>query len=648
MAYCSHKAVRLFSSVFMRNGVIGIESLNKKFIMTSCSRVEKVLEKLQKNPFFDKYAEKIAKYQQTNPDEFLQRVESQEEKLQKKKVTVHALREPIHSSWTFPFPIKRAQSSWTYYARKNHFCHSASEKMYITTPIFYVNGAPHIGHLYTAVLADTVARFNSMLGHSVYLCTGTDEHGTKVQKAADAAAVPTTEYCNQISHQFLEMCNMFEVKYSDFIRTTEERHKNAVHHFWDRLEKNGHIYLGKYAGWYNETEEAFVSDKDVVKQVNASNNTEETRTTSGDLVEWMEEDSYKFRLSSFKDDLQYWLKQENVIYPVIYRNALNYYMDDLQDLSISRPVKRVPWAIPTPHDESHTVYVWFDALVNYLTSVGYPDDSFRKLWPPTIQIIGKDILKFHGIYWPAFLMAAGLEPPKLLLCHGHWTVNKYKMSKSKGNVVSPFTVANDLTREGLRYYILKQGVIDTNSSYNPAKVTEIINTDLANTLGNLVNRCFGKTINPRKVIPDPVECIGILKSDIAIKNIKSLEELSEKTEKYYKAYQVHHAIESAIETLHIANQMFDHHQPWRLSKAKDPDSIKELEAVISLALESARVTVLTLYPVMPKLSSDLLDFLQVPLEDRTWKDTKPLHLTNDTKGGKYVSKEMVFFKKIKN
>nr|XP_034193653.1 methionine--tRNA ligase, mitochondrial-like isoform X2 [Osmia lignaria] len=622
------------------------KSLEKKLIMTSCSRLEKALEKLQKNPYFDKYAEKIAKYQETKPEEFLERVESQEKKLQEKKVPIHAPKGRIKSLWTLPFLRRGAQSSWIH-VKKNNFSHHANKKLYITTPIFYVNGAPHIGHLYSAVLADTVARFNSMLGHSVYLCTGTDEHGTKVQKAAGAANLPTIEYCNQISRQFLEMCDMFQVKYSDFIRTTEKRHEKAVHHFWNCLENNGHIYLGKYAGWYNETEEAFVPDKEVVKEDSTTNNTTEARTESGDTVEWMEEDSYKFRLTSFKDDLIYWLKNENVVQPAVHRNVLNSYLDDLQDLSISRPIKRVPWAIPTPADKSQTIYVWFDALVNYLTSVGYPDDSFKESWPPTIQIIGKDILKFHGIYWPAFLMAAGLEPPKQLLCHGHWTVDKYKMSKSKGNVISPFAVANDVTYDGLRYFLMRQGVVDTNSNYNSLKVPELINADLADTFGNLVNRCFGKSINPKGIIPDPVECINILKSDIALKNIKALEEVSEKAGKFYQVYHVHHVIESTMEVLHLANQMLNHHKPWVLNKSKDLNSAKEQEAVIALALESVRVAALILYPIIPNLASNLLDFLQIPIENRTWEDTKPLNLRSSLNGEKHVSRDVLFFKKIK-
>lgn len=515
--------------------------------------------------------------------------------------------------------------------------------MYITTPIFYVNAGPHIGHVYTAVLADAIARFNAMLGHSVILCTGTDEHGTKVQKAASLASLPIRKYCSQVSQQFREMCDTFHVQYSRFIRTNQLQHRKAVHHFWNHLEDNGHIYRGKYAGWYNVSEEAFVSDKEVIWKSST-----EAVTESGDVLEWAEEDSYKFRLTSFTDDLRHWLKDENVIQPTIYRNSLLAWLDDLQDLSISRPARRVRWGIRTPSDKSHTIYVWLDALVNYLTALGYPDNSFKEFWPP-VQVIGKDILKFHGIYWPAFLMAAGFEPPRKLVCHGHWVIQDKKMSKSKGNVISPSAAIQDFTEEGLRYFLLRQATLEADANYNESKVRNILNSELADTLGNLINRCFGGAINPDKVLYNSAEYADILKSDVARKNIKCLEELGDKAKKHYEAYNLHHAIEVAMEALRTTNQMFEHHQPWRLIKSKELDTLKEFEAVISLALENLRVTTLVLHPIIPKLTSNLLDFFQVPMENRSWNDTKPLHLTNASNGRRHVSsKNVLFFKKIKN
>ncbi|CAK9824765.1 Methionine--tRNA ligase, mitochondrial [Anthophora retusa] len=534
------------------------------------------------------------------------------------------------------------------YVRRNNFSDNAAKNTYITTPIFYVNAGPHIGHAYTAVLADTVARFNSMLGHSVFLCTGTDEHGVKVQKAANDANLPAPEYCTQISREFQEMCNTFQVSYSDFIRTTEERHRETVHYFWNRLEERGHIYKGKYSGWYSVSEETFVSNKEVLQKDSTAESSNKTFSESRHVLEWTEEDTYKFRLTSFKDDLKCWFQDENVIKPAIYRSKIISWLDDLEDLSISRPIQRVPWAISTPSDESHTVYVWLDALVNYLTSVGYPDNSFKKFWPPTVQVIGKDILKFHSVYWPAFLMAADLEPPKQLLCHGHWTVKDEKMSKSKGNVISPFTAVKDFTTDGFRYFLLREAVLHADANYSTLKVQRILNAELADTLGNLINRCFGNGVNPEKIIYNSIEYKTILRSEVALKNIKALEELGEKAKKHYEEYHLHHAVDAVMSTLHITNQMFDHHKPWYLRKSENFDSAKELESVISLCFETVRVAALILYPILPRLSSDLLDFFQIPQTNRTWEDTKPLHLTGVPIERTPALSKKLFFKKLKN
>ncbi|XP_076631081.1 methionyl-tRNA synthetase, mitochondrial [Colletes latitarsis] len=648
MAISLRNTIRLLSSIFTKNVYINTKSCNKRFIMTSRSKLEKVLEDLQKNPYFDKYADKIAKFQKVSPEEFLQRVENEEKKQQRKKVPVHLTRFYTQSLWSFPFFNKKVQPLWAH-IKKNDFSDHTLKNMYITTPIFYVNAGPHIGHLYTAVLADTIARFNSMLGHSVFLCTGTDEHGTKVENAARAATLPTSEYCTKISGEFLKMCDIFQVQYSQFIRTTEERHQNAVHHFWNHLAERGHIYMGKYSGWYSVSDETFIADAEVIQKKDMAGNIE-SMTESGNPVEWTEEDSYKFRLTSFQDDLKHWLKDENTVQPAIYRKILSTWIEEgLQDLSISRPISRVPWAIPIPSDKSHTIYVWFDALVNYLTAIGYPNSFSSQFWPPTVQVVGKDILKFHGIFWPAFLMAAGLEPPKKLLCHGHWTINDLKMSKSRGNVISPFETMVDFTPDGLRYFLLRQAVLHSDANYNVQKIQNILNSELADTLGNLLNRCLGKAINPKRIIPDPTTSISTLKSEVALKNVKALEEISDITRTLYEECHLHHVVDAVMSMLHTANQMFDYHQPWHLRKSDDLDSVRQLEAVISLSLESVRVAALILHPIIPRLTSNLLDSLKISKENRTWEDTKPLHVTNSLNGAeRIISQNVLLFKKIKN
>nr|XP_033327698.1 methionine--tRNA ligase, mitochondrial-like [Megalopta genalis]XP_033327700.1 methionine--tRNA ligase, mitochondrial-like [Megalopta genalis] len=632
-------------STFKKNIRASISSGNKRFIMASSRRLEKVLEDLQKNPYFDKYAEKIAKLQKTSPDQFLQRIEKEEKKLQEKTVSLHGMRSPC-SQYLKRFSLfeTKPQPSWIH-IRKNYFSDHATRNVYITTPIFYVNAGPHIGHLYTALLADSLARFNSMLGHSVFLGTGTDEHGTKVKKAAMNSDMPTSLYCTHISQQYQKMCDTFNVKYSRFIRTTEERHIKAVHHFWNRLDENGHIYFDKYSGWYSESDEAFIPDAEVIEQKNEAGKSIYLTANSESLVEWVKEETYKFRLTSFQDDLLYWLKNENTVQPAIYHKSLLSWIEQgLQDLSISRPIDRVPWAIPSPSNKSQAVYVWLDALVNYLTSIGYPDNSFKQFWPPT-HIVGKDILKFHGVYWPAFLMALGLEPPKRLLCHGHWTVDDRKMSKSKENVISPFDAMSVFTTEGLRYFLLRQAVPHSDANYNAQKIRNILNAELPNTFGNLLQRCLGKTINPSRAIPDPSNYVDTLRTEVARKNIKLLEGIGETAKQYYEEHNLHHVVDAVMDLLHTANQMFNQHQPWRLCKSAD--SVKEVEAVLSLSLESVRVAALVLHPIIPRSTSDMLDSLEVPTTRRLWRDTTPLHLTNCFDGRhRCVSQNVQLFQRI--
>ncbi|XP_014470731.1 PREDICTED: methionine--tRNA ligase, mitochondrial [Dinoponera quadriceps] len=625
----------------------------ERHAMTSRARLGKVLEELQKNPYYDKYAGKIAQMQRTSPEEFLQRVEQQEKKAFEKRVehVTTPRYEPSRFS-IFPHLLKNVRPPWGQTIRRR-YVQDLSRNKCITTPIFYVNAGPHIGHLYSAVLADAVARYNAMLGHRTFLITGTDEHGNKIRAAAAAAGAPNLEYCTKVSRQFREMCDRFEVDYSRFIRTTEKQHRDAVHHFWKRLEERGHIYLGKYSGWYCVSDEAFLSDMELAEQKNPSGETIKVSAESGNTVEWTEEENYKFRLSALQDDLKHWLKDENVVRPALYHKILSEWVEEgtcLRDLSISRVRNKVPWAMPSPCDESHSIYVWMDALVNYLTALGYPDESFKEFWPPAVQVIGKDILKFHGVYWPAFLIAAGLEPPRTLLCHAHWTVDHQKMSKSKGNVISPFEAANDYSEDGLRYFLLREAVPQNDANYSSTKITNVLNSELADTLGNLVSRCAGKTINPSREFPDPAKYWNVLQSQTAVETKEALRSLGESTRKSYEEYNLHHVVDAVMSALHSANKMVAHHEPWQLRKRPDHADSRELRAVISLALESSRIAALILYPIAPRLSGGLLDFLNVRKENRAWTDTVPEYF-NGGGGAKERCIErnsVILFKKIRS
>lgn len=311
------------------------------------------------------------------------------------------------------------------------------------------------------MVADAFHRFNQLQGSNpTIFATGTDEHGIKVQRAAEAKGIEPKIFCDQISGQFEKLCQKFNVSNTTFIRTTDPEHRKAVHAFWNKLKENGHIYKSKYQGWYCSSDETFVTNVEDVT-VTLSDGSEVTKkisSESGNEVEWIEEENYMFKLSGFERELLEWLdRKSRVIIPDMFHSLVKQSVSrGLEDLSISRPSNRLTWAIDVPNDPSQTIYVWLDALVNYLTVSGYPSEI--NMWPPNLQVVGKDILKFHAIYWPAFLMAAGMEPPNRILCHSHWTISDLKMSKSKGNVVDPFKKSNDVTPEGLRYFLLRQGL----------------------------------------------------------------------------------------------------------------------------------------------------------------------------------------------
>ncbi|KAK0159260.1 hypothetical protein PV328_010157 [Microctonus aethiopoides] len=693
-----------FINLFLKKSLV--YSSKKSIMTTNSARAKKVLETLKDNPYFDKYAASIARLQQTNPDEFFSRIEAQEKKHKhgntdgtKRQTTTESnpksasAKPPLSPSAprvssaklsdvmklellenkAFKYlrkqnnclPLrfwKQQNSLWHDELKKpwiNHLCsrqygNYEPKPVYITTPIFYVNAGPHIGHLYTAALADALARYNKMLGNEVFFTTGTDEHGNKVRNAASKNNLSPEQYCEQISKLFREMSDNFDIKYDNFIRTTELKHQKVVQQFWTQLQNKGHIYLGKYSGWYCVSDEAFVSELELEEKKDASGNIIKVSATSGNIVEWMEEDNYKFRLSHFQDDLKHWLKDSTVVRPMKFHKMLLNWIEEgtcLEDLSISRPVSRAPWGLPVPNDSSHTIYVWLDALVNYLTSVDYPNDKFSKLWPPRIQVIGKDILKFHGIYWPAFLIAAGLDPPSTLLCHSHWTVCDEKMSKSKGNVISPNEAAEIFTADGLRYFLLREAVPHNDANYSNEKIRNILNTELANTLGNLVNRCMGKSVNPHGIIPEPkADDIDILNSDEAHELIQHLENLPTIAESAYNEYNLHRVVDSVMQTLFAANKMFECHQPWILAKEINTNEKAQmkLNAVISLGLEAARISSLILLPIVPRLISNLLDSLSVPSSARMWCNCKYLNTGRKSTDVFGLKREnALFFKRIK-
>ena len=362
----------------------------------------------------------------------------------------------------------------------------ATDNYFITTPIYYVNDVPHLGHAYTTIACDALARFMRLDGKEVMFLTGTDEHGQKVEKSAHSAGELPSDFTDRVSQRFRDLAAKLGISNDDFIRTTEQRHIKASQAIWTALVKSGDIYLGSYAGWYSVRDEAFFAEGELINGESG-----ERLAPSGASVEWVEEPSYFFRLSRWQQPLlDFYEKHPHFILPATRRNEVVSFVEGgLQDLSVSRTSFR--WGVPVPGDNNHIMYVWLDALTNYLTATGYPDPlnvTFQKFWPATVHVVGKDILRFHAVYWPAFLMSAGITPPKRVFAHGWWTVEGRKMSKSLHNVVDPFDLIDKFGLDQVRYFLLREVPFGSDGDFSEAALIQRGNSDLANDLGNLAQR----------------------------------------------------------------------------------------------------------------------------------------------------------------
>nr|SVE88629.1 EOG090X05VD [Daphnia sinensis] len=501
---------------------------------------------------------------------------------------------------------------------------------------------PHIGHIYTAVIADSSARFHRLIGNPVTFSTGTDEHGLKIQQAAMCANKEPGRFCDHVSGLFKTALKNCEISYTDYIRTTESRHKENVHSFWEILSEKGYIYKGKYEGWYCTADEAFVAE-DQTTLVKLSNGQEQrVSTESNRPVEWFSEENYLFKLSKLREELRSWLKSGPVIQPLRHYNLVKSWLDqELIDLSVSRPNTRLSWGIPVPGDSSQTIYVWLDALLNYMT-VAKHSQSEMNIWPPSVHVIGKDILKFHGIYWPAFLLAAGFEPPKSLLVHGHWLVDEQKMSKTTGNVVSPQSCINLVTATGLRYFLMHEGVPASDGNFSIKRMVRIVNSDLADGIGNLVSRCCGKNLNPLQtrlgVSRSSFESCGSPGSDL----LSLLERTPDIVHDEYKQWNFYKGIDQVMALVRGANGFFQTMEPWKLKKEGQLD---KLNATMAVTMETARVVGTLLQPIVPSYSERLLDKLGVPQENRSWDFARLRWTTTETALG---SQQAVLFPRIKS
>ena len=361
-----------------------------------------------------------------------------------------------------------------------------NKNFYITTPIYYPSAKPHMGHAYSSIVSDVIARFKRLDGFNVEFLTGTDEHGLKIQRAAEEKGIEPKKFCDEISKTFRDLSSTLNLSNTDFIRTTEDRHIKSVQNLWKILEKKNEIYLSKYSGWYSVSDEAFYGE-DEIKEENGIN----VSSVSGSKVEWVEEESYFFKLSNWENKLlKFYEENPKFILPKPRRNeVINFVKSGLKDLSISR--KSFSWGIKVPNNSDHVIYVWLDALTNYISALNYPDtknNKYKNFWPANVHMIGKDILRFHAIYWPAFLLAADLPPPKRVYGHGWILSGEEKMSKSKGNILDPLEIVDKYGLDPLRYYLLKEVSFGSDGNISQEKLESCINSDLANNYGNLCQR----------------------------------------------------------------------------------------------------------------------------------------------------------------
>lgn len=481
----------------------------------------------------------------------------------------------------------------------------------ITAPIFYVNAKPHIGHLYSTVMADTLARYHRLNGFPALLSVGTDEHGLKVQQAALSAKMTPILFCDSISVKFRELFERADI-HGSFIRTTEKRHDLAVKALWRKIEDNGFIYKGWHEGWYSISDESFVVEAQVEEKVVGGilgNYSKET----GKKVEWLKEENYKFRLSLFKGALLNWIDKATVIYPESQRKVVmdQLRQQDLPDLSISRLKSRVSWGITVPGDDNHVVYVWLDALTNYLTNVGFPEKDFA--WPPECHVIGKDILKFHAIYWPAFLMAAELSLPKKIISHGHWLINNRKMSKSDGNGVDTEFMMQKYGIETLRYFLMRDGGISIDPEFKEEMVSLRYKKDLAGQLGNLAMRSTSLKINPSGLIPNSL-IINSSKDEQEILNLCN--SLRNDVNELIEVGKIAEALAHISTLVAKINKYWSIVEPWRF---EDTDANrKRLLNILYITCEGMRIVAILMQPVMPSTMLMLLDALRVPRDERSF------------------------------
>jgi methionyl-tRNA synthetase len=479
----------------------------------------------------------------------------------------------------------------------------SKNSFYITTAIAYPNGAPHIGHAYEAIATDALARFQRLDGKDVFFLTGTDEHGLKMIQTAEAEKLAPMEVATRNAQRFKEMDQRLNISFDRFIRTTEEQHHRSSQEIWKRMADNGDIYLDSYAGWYSVRDEAYYAEDET-----SVGEDDVRRGPQGTPVDWVEEKSYFFRLSAYQDRLlALYSQQPDFIGPDSRKNeVVSFVKSGLRDLSVSRTT--FDWGVKVPDDSEHVMYVWVDALTNYITGVGFPDegDANWHYWPADVHIIGKDIIRFHAVYWPAFLMSAGIPVQKRVYAHGFLFNRGEKMSKSVGNVVDPFNLADQYGVDQMRYFFLREVPFGQDGSYNHEAIVARINADLANDLGNLAQRSLSMIAKQYQgVLPEPGEFTD---NDKAI--LAQADGMIALARGAMATQQIHQALNAVWAVVAEANRYFAGEAPWALAKT-DP---RRQGTVLYLTAEVVRQIAILAQPAMPEASSRLLDILAIPDE----------------------------------
>ncbi len=511
----------------------------------------------------------------------------------------------------------------------------SNKNFYITTPIYYPSGKPHMGHAYSSIIADIFARFKRIDDFNVFFLTGTDEHGLKMQREAEKNSKEIKLFCDELSSKFNDLTKILNLSNDDFIRTTEKRHFKSVSDIWAKLEKSNDIYLSKYKGWYSVSDEAYYDDDEIETKNNIK-----ISTISGSKVEWVEEESYFFKLSSWQEKLlKFYNENPKFILPISRRNeVIKFVKKGLKDLSVSRT--SFSWGIPVPTNSKHLIYVWLDALTNYLSALNYPnilDSKYKKFWPASIHIIGKDILRFHAIYWPAFLMAAKIPLPERVYGHGWILSDDKKMSKSLGNILDPIEIINNFGVDQLRYYLSKEVSLGNDGNISLKNLTNCINNDLANNYGNLCQRVFA-FIN--KNCDSKIPPLNKIEEDDEKLNNQIINSLSELRD-LMDNQELNQYLKKVIDISFNANKYFNDQKPWSLKEK----NTNRMNTILYIILNQIRSISVLLNPIIPIATEKVLSSLSVEKSDIKIDSLKN---TNILKPGTVLKKTDILFKKIEN